>query len=668
MSERTIPWGRPSPWLAATGGLGAFVGVVGSMIGLFEVPADEVLLDIFLIAAVAGWGIAGAMIGRRRPENPIGLLLSTEAFLIGILGVVDAAAKADPGSALAAFNADAQGYLVPLLLMAPFILLLFPDGKPPSRRWNVVIWLFALSVVTGMIGMGLAPVGLASERSIPWSTTASTLTRIAAVSGLLASILAVVSVVLRFRRSRGVERAQMRWLAIVAILGFLGLIVAIGGAIVFGDTSLVNAAGFTLFILSLAIGLPAAIGVSVLRYRLWELDVVVKKTVVALVLTLAFGVPVLALLAIASQVLVWGVPNPVYTLVGGVALGLLVVPIVRVARRLATRITFGERASQYEVLTTFGERVGETYSVVDVLPRMVQVLANATGATSARVLLRVGAELREEAAMGEPDGQEHVVPVLYEGEDLGAIAASFPASDPIDPPKRQLMENLAAQAGLVLRNVRLIEELRASRTRLVAAQDEQRRKLERDLHDGAQQQLVALTVKLRLAQGLVTKDPTKAESMLSELQTATQTALDDLRDLARGIYPPLLADQGLAVAIAAQARKASVPTTVSSDGVGRYPREVEAAVYFSCLEALNNVAKYAGASSATVSLSQANGTLTFAVTDDGVGFDVAGSSQGTGLQGMADRLDAIGGEVHVRSAPGGGTTVTGTVPAEGATP
>ena len=544
MSERTIRWGRPSPWLAATGGLGAFVGVVGSMIGIFEVPADEVLLDVFLIAAVAAWGIAGAMIGRRRPENLIGLLLSTEAFLIGILGVVDAAARADPGSALAAFNADAQGYLVPLLLMAPFILLLFPDGKPPSPRWNAVVGLFALSVVTGLIGMGLAP-----ERSIPWSTTASTLTQIAAVSGLLASVLAIVSVILRFRRSRGVERAQMRWLAIVAILGFLGLIGAIVGAIVFGDTSLLNAAGFTLFILSLAIGLPAAIGVSVLRYRLWELDVVVKKTVVALVLTLAFGVPVLTLLAIASQVLVWGVPNPVYTLVGGVALGLLVVPIIRLARRTATRITFGQRASQYEVLTAFGERVGETYSVVDVLPRMVQVLANATGATSARVLLRVGAELREEASMGEPVGDEYVVPVLYEGEDLGAIAATFPASDPIDAPKRQLMENLAAQAGLVLRNVRLIEELRASRKRLVAAQDEQRRKLERDLHDGAQQQLVALTVKLRLAQGLVTKDPTKAESMLSDLQTATQTALDDLRDLARGIYPPLLADQGLAVAI-----------------------------------------------------------------------------------------------------------------------
>ena len=242
----------------------------------------------------------------------------------------------------------------------------------------------------------------------------------------------------------------------------------------------------------------------------------------------------------------------------------------------------------------------------------------------------------------------------------------MPASDPMNPSKERLIRDLASQAGLVLRNVRLIEELRASRQRLVAAQDEERRKLERDLHDGAQQQLVALAVQLRLARTMIERDPAEAGDMLDALQTSASDALEDLRDLARGIYPPLLADKGLAVAIEAQARKASVPTTVRSDGVGRYPREVEAAVYFSCLEALNNVAKYAEASSATVSLSQANGTLTFVVTDDGVGFDESGVAHGTGLQGIADRLDAIGGEVRVRSAAGRGTTVTGTVPAEGA--
>jgi hypothetical protein len=193
---------------------------------------------------------------------------------------------------------------VPLLLMGPFILLLFPDGRPPSKRWGVVAWLFVVSAITGMIGLGLAP-----DRDVPWSAVASILTTIAGVSGLAASALAVVSVVLRFRRSEGVERAQIRWLAVVAIIGALGLIIVMATG---DESSLLQGIGGFLFVLSLAVGLPAAIGIAVLRYRLWELDVVVKKTVVALVLTLAFGVPVLAILAISSQFRLWAVPNPIY--------------------------------------------------------------------------------------------------------------------------------------------------------------------------------------------------------------------------------------------------------------------------------------------------------------------------------------------------------------------
>jgi signal transduction histidine kinase len=254
-----------------------------------------------------------------------------------------------------------------------------------------------------------------------------------------------------------------------------------------------------------------------------------------------------------------------------------------------------------------------------------------------------------------------VVEVVDQGEELGALAVSMPASDPMNPAKEKLVRDLAAQAGLVLRNVRLIEELRASRQRLVAAQDEERRKIERNIHDGAQQQLVALSVKLRLAQGLVTKDAARAEAMLSDLQTETRRALEDLRDLARGIYPPLLADKGLGVALEAQARKGAVPTTVAATGIGRYDQDVEAAVYFCALEALNNVAKYAEASSASVNLTASNGDLRFEVTDDGRGFDASITSYGTGIQGMADRLDAIGGALSVISAPGEGTTVTGRV-------
>jgi signal transduction histidine kinase len=217
----------------------------------------------------------------------------------------------------------------------------------------------------------------------------------------------------------------------------------------------------------------------------------------------------------------------------------------------------------------------------------------------------------------------------------------------------------------VLRNVRLIEELRASRQRLLAAQDEERRKLERNLHDGAQQQLVALQVQLRLAEQLVGRDAERQRELLGRLKEATGQALEDLRDLARGIYPPLLADRGLPAALEAQARRAPVPVEVEPDGVGRHERDVESAVYFCVLEALNNVAKYAGATRAVVRLSEAEGGMRFEVEDDGRGFDPRRTGYGTGLQGMADRLEAIGGTLDVRSAPGEGTTVTGHVAFEG---
>jgi signal transduction histidine kinase len=226
-----------------------------------------------------------------------------------------------------------------------------------------------------------------------------------------------------------------------------------------------------------------------------------------------------------------------------------------------------------------------------------------------------------------------------------------------------MIHDLAGQAGLVLRNVRLIEDLRASRQRLVAAQDEERRKIERDLHDGAQQQLVALTVQLKLAETMLTRDPAKGVELLDGLQGTAGDALEDLRQLARGIYPPLLADKGLVAALSSQTQRAAIPTTVDGDGVGRYTRDVESAVYFCSLEALNNVAKYAGATHAVVTLRQEEGHVEFQVRDDGVGFDPSATGYGTGLQGMADRLDAVGGSLWVDSAPGAGTTVTGRAPA-----
>jgi len=199
---------------------------------------------------------------------------------------------------------------------------------------------------------------------------------------------------------------------------------------------------------------------------------------------------------------------------------------------------------------------------------------------------------------------------------------------------------------------------------VVAAQDEERRKIERNVHDGAQQQLVALQVKLKLAEGLLGLDAAKGKDAIAGLQSDTSEALENLRDLARGIYPPLLADRGLTAALEAQVRKSPVTATVEADGIGRYSAEVEATVYFCTQEALQNVAKYAEATRAIVLLHVEDGHLTFRIEDDGRGFDASSTGYGTGLQGMADRLDAIGGEMTLRSVPGSGTSVSGRIPTQ----
>ena len=361
-------------------------------------------------------------------------------------------------------------------------------------------------------------------------------------------------------------------------------------------------------------------------------------------------------------------------------------PVMRRAGRLADRIVYGRRATPYEVLSEFSERVGETFAAEDVLPRMARVVAEGVGARSARVWVERGGRLHvaasfptegeapppvavEGAEMPTLPGADVAFPVEHRAELLGALAVSMPPADPIDEPKARLVADLAAQAGLVLRNVRLtgelqarLEDLRAAQKRLVAAQDEARRRLERNIHDGAQQRLVALSVRLRLARSLAAKDPEQTAHMLEQLQAETTETLEDLRDLARGIYPPLLADKGLVAALEAQMRRSVVPVELHPDGAGRYSQEVEAAVYFSVLEALQNVSKYASAGRASVRLAETDVALTFDVEDDGVGFDAANAGHGTGLQGIADRLAALDGTVEVRSTPGAGTTVAGRIP------
>jgi signal transduction histidine kinase len=659
---------------------------------LDSTDGDFWVITVLLVLFLLLWLGTGVLIVWRRPTNWAGWLFLITGIAFPVLSLAQSVViyglKVEPGSVpLIGLWATLGEYALYPLALIPLLFLLYPDGRLPSRRWRWAVVGLVGGTALAILGFLFRPGpfnnwvtdGILYENPLAISgfTWGSTLITIGTFVALAGAISTPVAVVRRFRRSSGEERQQMRVLAFVA--GIVGTFFALNLVIIFvgsvfqlnegrddaGDVLFGILLGLTAF--TVVVGIPVAYLVAILRYRLWDLDVVVKKTVVfALVAGAITLVAVLVLLLLPVGVFGTGLSGwERGLLLVGVAVGLLIGPLRRRARRVADRIVYGKRATPYEVLTAFSDRVGDTYATEEVLPRMARLLVEGTGANQARVLVRIGTELVEEARWPDEDlprAGEHLEPVVDRSEELGALAVSMPPNDPMNPAKEKLIRDLASQAGLLLRNVKLIEELRASRQRLVAAQDEERRKIERNLHDGAQQQLVALTVQLKLARSIVERDPAKAGAMLETIQGSATGALEDLRDLARGIYPPLLADRGLPAALEAQARKAAVPTTVEAGAVGRYPQEIEAAVYFCALEALNNVAKYAEASHATVTLAQQNGRLTFAVVDDGRGFDPDDAGLGTGLQGMADRLEAIGGDLEVASSPGEGTAVRGRIP------
>jgi signal transduction histidine kinase len=635
----------------------------------------------FLTLAFA---LVGAVLARRRPENPIGWIFLVASLLSGVQVVaqeytVFALAQGDILGARIANWID--GFIwVPITgSIAIFLSLLFPTGRPPSPRWRWVLWVggFGILVFTAAF-----TISTDTERGLrnPFFQVSADV--VGPMFGLgsslyLAGVLAaLVSLIVRFRRSQGDERQQLRWYG--AAVGLVAFFITLTFISEFwaADLSGLNRAAAVGTIVSF-LAIPIATGVAIMKYRLYEIDVVISKTLVYGLLA-AFVTIVYVAVVVGMGALVGSRRNLLLSIFATAVIALAFQPIRERARRLANRLVYGKRATPYEAMSEFAERMAGMYSLDAILPRMARIAADGTGAERIEIWVRIGNELRLEASSrpeeGRPvladitdgvpsiPGMDRTVPVIHQEEVLGSIAVAMPRSEPLAPTGEKLLGDLASQAGLVLRNVRLIEELRASRQRLVTAQDEERRRLERNIHDGAQQQLVALSVKMRLLKMLARKDPGKAEELVDQLQADARDALDDLRDLARGIYPPLLADKGLAAALEAQARKVPFPVRVEPNGIGRYPAEAEATAYFCVLEALQNATKYAEASSATVRLSQEDGHLVFSVADDGRGFDPATTPPGSGLQNMTDRVEALGGRLDVSSMPGAGTTISGSIP------
>ena len=351
-------------------------------------------------------------------------------------------------------------------------------------------------------------------------------------------------------------------------------------------------------------------------------------------------------------------------------------PVRERLQRIANRIIYGKRSTPYEVLSSFSGLVAHSLSVDEVLPEIAEVVGTGVGAEAAEVVVslpdggerieRWGPELQGEATT--------IIPVSYQERQIGSIAVKKAANDPIRPAEQALLADLASHAGLAMHNVRLTEELetrvaelavqseqlRASRQRLVTARDAQRKGLERDIHEGPERQLTEIRERLAGIDALPDDEAKAAE--LEALTEQANATLEGLRDLARGIFPPLLADKGIVPAVEAHIRKVGANARVEAGPTvakHRFADDVEACVYFCCVQALQNVGRHADGALAIVRLSLVGGELTFEIQDDGPGFDPDTVSRGMGIDIMQDRIDALDGTLEISSTPGSGTIITG---------
>jgi signal transduction histidine kinase len=643
------------------------------------------------MAAFAVAAVVGAVVERHQPRQVVGRLLLAMALAFAVLVLVESTARwallardGEPVGARAAGWASLWLW-VPVFALVGLLLLVFPDGRPPPGRWRH--WRTVLVAASGIlvVGFALAP----EELDEPFTGVANPLhvggpaggvLHVAQGAGYLALIVAMaasaLSLVARWRGPDRVQRQQVSWVALAAaVLG--GALVA--NAFTADAGGAVDGVVTTVADVALA-GVFVAIGVAVLQHRLYDVDVVVNRAVVsgclAVFVTAVYGVVVLG----AGSLVDGRDDERWFSVLATAVAAVAFAPVRARAQLLANRLVYGELAAPYDVLADLGHRLAAAVSTDDVLPSMARAAATGVGAAVAEVRVRLPDGSRRSARWpddAEPPGDDaEVFPVVHADGPFGEIVVGPRPGVPLDRRQRALLGDLAGQAVLALGNLRLTaeledqlarvsrqaHELRASRQRLVVAQDDERRRLERDIHDGVQQQLVAVTLQLRAAAARASDETVVA---LEQIRALVTDSLATLRDLARGVFPPMLAERGIAPALEAGIAKAHVVATVDDripHGI-RGDADVEAAVYFCCLEALQNVAKHAGdGARATITLTLDGDILEFRVVDDGCGFEGTSAVEGTGVVGMADRVGAIGGALEVTSRPGVGTTVVGRVP------
>jgi len=711
MTHRTAAWLAWSLWAVCVVliGLALLLDFLTSEVipaglpGQRPGPGFAVLTGLLSLA----YPTVGAFIASRLPTNPIGWIFCGMGVLYTAGRFTGAYADyalvenfAFPGGEYTAWFASCLWFAG--LTLGVFLILLFPDGRLPSRWWRLVAWAALLGVALAVLGFGFMPdylivthpyvetpfgvIGVIGGGLTTYELFGAS--RFLGMTLLLTSSLAALfSPILRLRHTRGNERQQIKWFlfAAVPLTLFLGLfelsliitnltydfltydfLIRIADIVSCRCPSHPRTSGQALKAIQLVallalLFVPIVTYIAILRHRLYDIDVVINRTLVYGALSACvIGIYVLAVAALGALFQAQG--NLGVSLLATGLVAVLFQPLRSRLQHSVNRLMYGERDDPYAVISRLGKRLEATLAPEAVLPTVVETIAQALKLPYAAILLKESEGFRTAAAYGSPRGEPETLPLVYQREEIGRLVLS-PRSpgEGFSDADRSLLEDLARQAEVAVHDLRLTSDLQHSRKRLVATREEERRRLRRDLHDGLGAQLAGLNVQAGTLRRLIPRDPDAADELVVELREELRSAIADIRRLVYDLRPPALDDLGLVESLRQLGERygsKDEPLNVlveAPEDLPDLPAAVEVAVYRITQEALTNVVRHARARTCVVRLI-VDEDVTLEIVDDGVSIP-AERSAGVGLSSMHERASELGGSCVVEPTPKGGTQV-----------
>lgn len=620
---------------------------------------------VLLFPAMAAFPTVGALIVSRFPRHRVGWLFLSAGVSAGggafAEGYATYAVVLRPGSLpVGEVAAWAPAWLYAIstgaLLLA---FLLFPDGRLPSRRWRILLWLLVIGLVGEVVLQAFLPgplrggVPIQNPLALPLPSFVSELVNVLRVGVVLGGVGTVAALLSRLHGSEGVERQRLKWVVWAgapATGAFLLYLILEPWPEIARVMTGINFVGFSL--------VAVAAGVAILRYRLFDIDVLINRTIV-------FGT--LTAIVVALYVLVVGSLGVLFQVRANLAISLAATGVVAVLfqplrdrlQRVVNRLMFGEWDDPYSVLSRLGAHLEATLAPQAVLPTIVRTVAEALRLPHVAIVLGEDGDARPSAEFGRPVAGGVLVPLVYQGKAVGQLLVSPRApGENFSPTERRLLTDLARQAGVAVSAVRLTEDLQRSRSRLVTAIEEERRRLRRDLHDGVGPALAAVALKVETARNRLAAHGSGGE-LLDDLSGRMQEIVASIRHLVHGLRPPILDDLGLVAAIgeaAAWCQEEGLVVTIDApDQLSSLPAAVDLAAYRITQEALTNVIRHAQAQNCRVRI-WLDGALCLEICDDGRGVPERPHA-GVGLGSMRERAEELGGTFLVEPVIPHGTRV-----------